>query len=121
MWITLGWVLVFTAPAAVMVAVFSGPSASRRTGRWKRSGSAPRTKTDDAQHSTVCSSTDRPLRVVGADTGVDEGAERGVGSITTGLGWEQVAAAVVVSGPPANEDLRRCWELGATLAAGLMP
>lgn len=49
-----------------------------------------------------------------------EGAERGVGSITTGLGWEQAAAAVVVSGPPGKDDLRRCWELGATLAAGLM-
>lgn len=49
-----------------------------------------------------------------------EGAERGVVGITTGLGWEQAAATVVVSGPPAKEDLQRCWELGATLAAGLM-
>ncbi|MGK8512264.1 flavodoxin family protein [Nocardia asiatica] len=49
-----------------------------------------------------------------------EGAQRGVASVTTGLGWEQAAAAVVVSGPPGKEDLRRCWELGATLAAGLM-
>ncbi len=49
-----------------------------------------------------------------------EGAERGVVSITTGLGWEQAAAAVVVSGPPGKDDLQRCWELGATLAAGLM-
>ncbi|MEU1994774.1 flavodoxin family protein [Nocardia gamkensis] len=49
-----------------------------------------------------------------------EGAERGVVSVTTGLGWEQAAAAVVISGPPAKEDLQRCWELGATVAAGLM-
>jgi multimeric flavodoxin WrbA len=49
-----------------------------------------------------------------------EGAERGVVGVTTGLGWEQAAAAVVISGPPAKEDLQRCWELGATLAAGLM-
>jgi multimeric flavodoxin WrbA len=49
-----------------------------------------------------------------------EGAERGVAGITTGLGWEQAAATVVVSGPPAKEDLQGCWELGATLAAGLM-
>jgi NAD(P)H-dependent FMN reductase len=49
-----------------------------------------------------------------------EGAERGVVSVTTGLGWERAAAAVVISGPPAKEDLQRCWELGATLAAGLM-
>ncbi len=49
-----------------------------------------------------------------------EGAERGVVSVTTGLGWEQAAAVVAVSGPPDKEDLQRCWELGATLAAGLM-
>ncbi|WP_411156241.1 hypothetical protein [Nocardia beijingensis] len=36
-------------------------------------------------------------------------------------GWKQAAAAVVVSVPAAKDDPRRCWELGATLAAGLMP
>jgi len=49
-----------------------------------------------------------------------EGAERGVVRITTGLGWDQAAAAVVISGSPGKDDLQRCWELGATLAAGLM-
>ncbi|MEU4340481.1 flavodoxin family protein [Nocardia sp. NPDC023852] len=49
-----------------------------------------------------------------------EGAERGVERVTKGLGWECVAATVVVSGPPDKEDIQRCWELGATLAAGLM-
>ncbi|MFI6866969.1 flavodoxin family protein [Nocardia sp. NPDC050406] len=50
-----------------------------------------------------------------------EGAEKAIKSITTGLGWEQTAASVLVSGPPSKQDVERCWELGATVAAGLMP
>ncbi|MEV6768326.1 flavodoxin family protein [Nocardia sp. NPDC051030] len=49
-----------------------------------------------------------------------EGAERGVESISTGLGWEKAAAPVIVSGPPSKADIERCWELGATVAAQLM-
>ena len=49
-----------------------------------------------------------------------EGAERGVDAITTGLGWVKAAEYVVVSGKPSKEDLEQCWELGATVAAGLM-
>ncbi len=49
------------------------------------------------------------------------GAIRGVESITTGLGWEKVTNHVSVTGEPSKEDLESCWELGATLAAGLMP
>lgn len=50
-----------------------------------------------------------------------EGAERSVIAAATGLGWEQGAAPVILSGPPSKQDLERCWELGATLAAQLMP
>ncbi|GAB2672039.1 hypothetical protein GCM10027169_37350 [Gordonia jinhuaensis] len=49
-----------------------------------------------------------------------EGAERAVETITTGLGWTRVAPNVVVSGTPSKDDLESCWELGATIAAGLM-
>jgi multimeric flavodoxin WrbA len=49
-----------------------------------------------------------------------EGAERGVDTITTGLGWVKSAEYVVVSGKPSKEDLDLCWELGATVAAQLM-
>ncbi|MCV7228826.1 flavodoxin family protein [Mycolicibacterium komossense] len=49
-----------------------------------------------------------------------EGAERGVTSITTGLGWVRAADHVVVSGKPGKADLESCWNLGATLAAQLM-
>jgi hypothetical protein len=49
-----------------------------------------------------------------------EGAERGVDSITTGLGWVKAAEYVVVSGKPGKAELEACWELGATVAAQLM-
>ena len=48
-----------------------------------------------------------------------EGAQKGVTSITTGLGWVKSADYVVVSGKPSKDDLERCWELGATVAAQL--
>ncbi|OBI40592.1 flavodoxin [Mycobacterium kyorinense] len=49
-----------------------------------------------------------------------EGAERGVDSITTGLGWVKAAETVVVSGKPSKAELESCWNLGATVAAQLM-
>ncbi|MFB7334871.1 flavodoxin family protein [Streptomyces adustus] len=48
------------------------------------------------------------------------GAVRGIETITTGLGWRRAAEPVAVTGEPAKADVRACWELGATLAAGLM-
>ena len=53
------------------------------------------------------------------DEGI-EGAERGIESITAGLGWTKVAETVVVSGKPSKADLESCWELGATVAAQLI-
>lgn len=50
----------------------------------------------------------------------NEGAERGVAAITTGLGWVKAAEYVVVMGKPSKADLEACWELGATVAAQLM-
>lgn len=49
-----------------------------------------------------------------------EGAERALAGITGGLGWEQAADTVIVSGKPAKDDLEACWNLGATVAATLM-
>jgi multimeric flavodoxin WrbA len=49
-----------------------------------------------------------------------EGAERGVTTITTGLGWVKAAETVVVSAKPGKDDVEACWNLGATLAAQLM-
>ncbi|PKW12654.1 flavodoxin family protein [Saccharopolyspora spinosa] len=50
-----------------------------------------------------------------------EGALRAIRSITTGMSWQQVAEPVTVLGQPDKDALEACWELGATVAAGLMP
>lgn len=49
------------------------------------------------------------------------GAVRGVESITTGLGWKKGAEHVLVTGEVTKADTEACWELGATIAAALMP
>ncbi|MFB0620227.1 flavodoxin family protein [Streptomyces sp. AGS-58] len=49
------------------------------------------------------------------------GAVRAVEAVTTGLAWRRAADAVTVTGAPDKGDTQACWELGATLAAGLMP
>ncbi len=49
------------------------------------------------------------------------GAVRGVESITTGLGWTKAAENVLVTGEPDKADSEACWNLGVTIAAGLMP
>ncbi|MFF4248863.1 flavodoxin family protein [Streptomyces sp. NPDC001822] len=48
------------------------------------------------------------------------GAVRGIEAITTGLGWRRAAGAVTLTGEPGKADEEACWELGATVAAGLM-
>jgi multimeric flavodoxin WrbA len=47
------------------------------------------------------------------------GAVRGIESITTGLAWRRAADAVRVTGEPSRADTDACWELGASVAAGL--
>lgn len=49
------------------------------------------------------------------------GAVRAIESIATGLGWQRVFRPVTVTGTPTKADLEACWELGATVAARLMP
>lgn len=49
------------------------------------------------------------------------GAVRSVRTVTTGLGWVAAHAEVIVRGTPVREDLDACTDLGATLAAGLLP
>jgi NAD(P)H-dependent FMN reductase len=47
------------------------------------------------------------------------GAVRAVEAIATGLQWRVTRPALTVVGGPTKEDLDACWELGATVAAGL--
>lgn len=49
------------------------------------------------------------------------GCLRAVRTCTTGMMWEQAYDDVEVLEEPSQEDLERCWELGGTLAARLMP
>jgi NAD(P)H-dependent FMN reductase len=48
------------------------------------------------------------------------GAQRAVGTITTGLRWRRAHADVVVTGAPTPADLDAAHDLGATLAATLL-
>jgi multimeric flavodoxin WrbA len=48
------------------------------------------------------------------------GAVRAIESIAGGIGWERAFRPVAVTGEPTKADLDACWELGATVAAGLM-
>lgn len=50
-----------------------------------------------------------------------DGALRDIGRIITGLRWVEAQAPVRVTGAPDRAALDACWELGAALAAGLMP
>jgi multimeric flavodoxin WrbA len=49
-----------------------------------------------------------------------EGAVASVERVAKGLDWKPVAAPVVVLGQPGGDDLDRCRELGATVAASLL-
>jgi hypothetical protein len=48
------------------------------------------------------------------------GARRGIETITTGLRWQLAQAPVEITGEPTGDDVDRCWELGASVAAGLV-
>jgi NAD(P)H-dependent FMN reductase len=49
------------------------------------------------------------------------GAVRSVTSIAAGLGWAEVITPVVALGPVGKDTERQCHELGATVAANLLP
>ena len=48
------------------------------------------------------------------------GAARAVAAITKGLGWAEAFSPVEITGAVGREDERRCYELGATVAANLL-
>jgi hypothetical protein len=47
------------------------------------------------------------------------GAIRAVEAIATGMSWRRVRPSLELLGPPAEDELARCRELGAEVAAGL--
>jgi multimeric flavodoxin WrbA len=75
---------------------------------------------DCAYYQLLDSTRGRPFGVyLHGNEGV-EGAQRALAGITTGLGWEQAAETVAVSGKPTKDEVAACWNLGATVAAQLM-
>jgi hypothetical protein len=44
-----------------------------------------------------------------------------VETITTGLKWRRLRDPLTVLGDLSSDDREACWELGATVAASLMP
>lgn len=76
---------------------------------------------DQSYYPLLDSSRGRPFGLWLHGNEGTEGAERAVDRITTGLGWVKAAQYVVVSGKPSKADLEACWNLGATVAAQLMP
>jgi multimeric flavodoxin WrbA len=75
---------------------------------------------DQSYYQLLDASRGRPFAAFLHGNEGTEGAERAIGAITGGLGWLRVAQNVVVSGKPSRDDLQACWNLGATVAAGLM-
>lgn len=50
-----------------------------------------------------------------------DGAIGDIAKIATGLDWREAQSPVKVVGEPAKSDLEACWQLGAAMAAALMP
>jgi multimeric flavodoxin WrbA len=75
---------------------------------------------DQIYYPCLESSVARPFGVYVHGNNDTTGAERAVDTITTGLQWRRAYDPVAVVGTPTRDDLDRCWDLGATLAAGLM-
>lgn len=76
---------------------------------------------DLAYYPCLDSTRGRPFGLYVHGNNDTTGAVRGIESITTGLGWEKTAEVVSVTGEPTKADLEACWELGATIAAGIAP
>lgn len=74
---------------------------------------------DTVYYPCLDSTRNRPYGVYLHGNNDATGALRAIEAITTGLGWRRAAQPVVVIGEPAKADLDACWELGATIAAGL--
>ncbi|WP_286178418.1 NAD(P)H-dependent oxidoreductase [Arthrobacter sp. SLBN-53] len=75
---------------------------------------------DQSYYQLLDSTRGRPFGLFMHGNEGTEGAVRAVDGITSGLGWQKAAEHVVVSGAPGKADLQACWNLGATIAAGLM-
>jgi multimeric flavodoxin WrbA len=74
---------------------------------------------DTVYYPCLESTVGRPYGVYVHGNSDTAGALRGIETIVTGLKWRATLPPVVVIGEPSADDLEACWELGATVAAGL--
>jgi multimeric flavodoxin WrbA len=74
---------------------------------------------DTVYYPCLDSTAGRPYGVYIHGNNDTDGAIAAIEKITTGLRWKLAAAPVSVIGAPTKADIDACWELGATVAAGL--
>ncbi|WP_076478161.1 flavodoxin family protein [Williamsia sterculiae] len=75
---------------------------------------------DCAYYQILDSTRGRPFGLYLHGNEGTEGAENAIDRITAGLGWTKAADYVIASDKPDKAALEACWELGASVAAGLM-
>ncbi|WP_109472606.1 flavodoxin family protein [Ornithinimicrobium cavernae] len=76
---------------------------------------------DQIYYPCLGATTSRPYAAYVHGNEGTEGAVRAIGSIASALGWEPVAPTLEVMGTPDREALASCRELGAVVAATIMP
>jgi NAD(P)H-dependent FMN reductase len=76
---------------------------------------------DTIYYPCLDSTVGRPFAVYVHGNNDTAGAVQAIDVVTTGLRWRRAQAPVEVIGEPGRDDLDACRELGAALAAGLMP
>ena len=76
---------------------------------------------DTIYYPCLDSTVGRPFAVYVHGNNDTAGAVQAIDVVTTGLRWRRAQAPVEVVGEPGRDDLDACRELGAALAAGLMP
>ena len=75
---------------------------------------------DQIYYPCLESTVRRPYGVYVHGNNDTTGALTAIEKIVTGLRWQRAQEPVVVLGPPTKTDLDACWELGASMAAGLV-
>jgi multimeric flavodoxin WrbA len=76
---------------------------------------------DGAYYPVLDATVGRPYALYVHGNNDVDGAVASVEKVATGLRWQAVQAPLKVVGPPGREHLDAAWELGAAVAAGLMP
>ena len=75
---------------------------------------------DQIYYPCLESTARRPYGVYVHGNNDTTGALTAIEKIVTGLQWQRAQQPVSVVGAPAKTDLDACWELGASMAAGLV-